>query len=187
MKGTGALPITNGSSKPRSLDVEMAKASSLSLATAVGPAKQRRSGGPGFFLSLFMFALSCVILAGIIFIALLTIRAEMESKQRSTLSKILKLTVSETLTLVSFAQGLLAVSITVVLIRALHYLQWGLSARKSGISYLEFLALSPTTLDWGSFLLIFGSASHWSARMWSGIRYVLTGNTPMVIDLTPWL
>jgi hypothetical protein len=162
------------SPKQRGWDAEAAKASYPSLSAPVSPAK-RRKGGPGFFFPLFMFVVSCAILATIFFIALLTIRAEMESEQRSNLSKPLKLSVSETLTLVSVAQGLLAVSITLVLIRALHFLQWGLSARESGISYLEFLALSPMTLDWGSIQLIFGSASRMSARMWSIVRYVLTG------------
>ena len=117
-----------------------------------------------------MLAISCVLLAAIIFISQLTAQAGQQSANRSALAEIHKLGVSETLTLVSLLQGLLAFSATIVLTQALHYLQWGLSLRAAGMPYLDFLALSPMTLDWGSLLLIVSSVSSPSSRMWSIVR-----------------
>jgi hypothetical protein len=141
-------------------------------AAAVSPAKGGTRPGPKIFLHFLVLAISCALLAAIVFIALLTIQAEQASGRGSALDNMLKLTVSQTLTLVSLLQGLLALSVTLVLTRAFHYLQWGLSARTSGLPYLDFLALSPMTLEWGLVLLFVSSTSFASARMWSGLRYV---------------
>jgi hypothetical protein len=128
--------------------------------------------GPTLLLPFVILTLAFVLLAGIIFTALLTDMAEQASRRGLPLSNMLKLGVSETLTLVSLLQGFLALSGTLVLTRALNYIKWGLSARPSGLPYLDFLALSPMTMEWGSLLLFVGSTSRPSARLWSGVRLV---------------
>ena len=151
--------------------------SESSLHSDKSPHKTKRKSQPqqekfkgAFWEPFLLFLAACILLGAIIFIALLTFQAEQASQQNSPLGNTLKLTVSQTLTLVSLLQGLLILDVTILLTRALLYLQWGLSARDSGLPYLDFLALSPMTLNGGSLLLIFSSASLGTARVWSSVR-----------------
>ena len=141
----------------------------LIMAGKIGKTSNRALG------VLFQFALlvlSSSIYICIIIIALATNWAQSTSDRSVALNKWLKVEVGTTITIVRVLQGLLSAFSSVLLGRSLLYLKWGVMQRRvpGGMAYKTFLALSPTTLDWGALQLIFRSASRGSARFWALFR-----------------
>jgi len=127
----------------------------------------------GVLSQLFVLILSSALYICIILIALATNWAISTSDRSSQLSQWLKVEVGTTITVVRVLQGLLSAFSSVLLGRSLLYLQWGViqwRRESGGISYKTLLALSPTTMDWGSLRLILGFASRLSTRFWALLR-----------------
>jgi hypothetical protein len=107
------------------------------------------------------------LLAAIVAIVRLTDQAQKISQQKGQLDGILTADVSTTLTLVRTLQGLLTISVTVLLSQCFTYIQWGFARHASGASYIRQLALSPTTTLWGTIrLMAHGSSAFWP-RVWA--------------------
>jgi len=130
--------------------------------------------GIGVLFQFLILILSSALYTCIILIALATGWAQSTSDKNVPLSKWFKVEVGTTITVVRVLQGVLSATSTILLSRSLLYLKWGLMRTHGddGIPYKTLLALSPTTLDWGSVKLILGFASRLSTRFWALLRYI---------------
>jgi len=121
--------------------------------------------------SFFLVFFATGFYVAIVIYARVTDWAESLSERKRRLTTGLEGDVSTTIAVVRVLQGLLLAASSFALTRSFYILQWGLMVRRpDGIPYTELLALSPTTLDWGSFR-IFTSRNAWSReRMWAGMK-----------------
>ncbi|KAK4448934.1 hypothetical protein QBC34DRAFT_352135 [Podospora aff. communis PSN243] len=140
-----------------------------------GKRETSRTQSPGVLLH-FCILFSCLATyICIILIAFATEWAQSASERGLPLGPWLRVEVGTTITVVRVLQGLLSATCTILLTRTLLYLKWSLIQRRGpqGIRYTTMLAISPTTLDWGSLRLIFASASRLPARFWALLRLSL--------------
>jgi hypothetical protein len=91
------------------------------------------------------------------------------SKKNLPLNTLAKIDSSTTLAVVRAAQGVLSVCMAFVLNEAFVLLLWMQMNTPKGLSYLSFLALSPSTMQWGIVRLFVSSASNAQDRIlaWS--------------------
>ncbi|KAK0622479.1 hypothetical protein B0T14DRAFT_494129 [Immersiella caudata] len=128
-----------------------------------------------FFLQ-FMILLFCIAAyVCIILIALASEWAQSASDRGQRLGPLLRVEVGTIITVVRVLQGLLSAASTVLLTQTLLHLKWSLLHRRGskGIRYKTMLALSPTTLDWGSLRLMLSSKSRLSTKFWALLRLSL--------------
>jgi hypothetical protein len=111
--------------------------------------------------------------------------AESVSGKRQRLTKGLQTDVSTTIAVVRVLQGLLLATSSFALTRSFAILQWSLMARAldNGISYHELLALSPTTLNWGAFRIVFHGSSRMKERVWSAFKCVHARSPEVVSNI----
>jgi hypothetical protein len=107
----------------------------------------------------------------IILVALATPWAEASFSRSERLNSWLLIDVSTTLTAVRILQGLIATTTSIALIRSFFCVEWFLLKKPNGLSYCSYLALSPTTLDWGTFRLIASPSASIHARLGGISRY----------------
>lgn len=110
------------------------------------------------------------LLATVITYVQATYAAEERSNRGRPLSELLKTDIGRTLTILRTSQGILSASVSLALQNAFVLLQWGQMHPPDGISYLNVLALSPTTGALGTFGLIKSSAPKISAKIWALLR-----------------
>jgi hypothetical protein len=108
----------------------------------------------------------------IIFIALSSEWAFRNDREATALSSWHKVEVGTTITVVRALQGLLSALSSALLARFLLYLKWGLIRRPNGVSFQSMLAVSPTTLDLGTYTLALAMGPRFSTRFWAVLRYV---------------
>lgn len=113
------------------------------------------------------FLLAICLLATVITYVQATYTAEERSNQGRPLSDLLKTDVSRTLTILRASQGILSALVSLALENIFFLLQWGQLRRPNGASYLNVLALSPTTGALGTLGLIKSSAPRISAKLWA--------------------
>lgn len=114
--------------------------------------------------------LSICLLAIVITYVQATYSAEEWSNQGHPLSDLHKTDVGKTLTILRLSQGILSASISMALQNVFVLLQWSQMHRSNGVSYLNVLALSPTTGALGALGLIKSSAPRISAKIWALLR-----------------
>lgn len=99
-----------------------------------------------------------------------TYAAEERSRRGRPLNGLLKTDVSRTLTILRASQGILSALVSLALGNVFLLLQWGQMHPPDGISYLNVLALSPTTGALGTLGLIRSPAPRISAKIWALTR-----------------
>lgn len=107
------------------------------------------------------------LLATVITYVQATYSAEKRSSRGQPLSHLLKTDVSRTLTILRTSQGILSALVSLALGNVFLLLQWNQMHPPDGISYLNVLALSPTTGALGTLGLIRSSAPRLSAKIWA--------------------
>lgn len=112
-----------------------------------------------------LFMLALCLLATVIIYVQSTYAAEESSRRGRPLSGLLKTDVSRTLTILRTSQGILSALVSLALENVFVLLQWGQIYPPGGISYLNILALSPTTGALGTFGLIRSSAPKVSTKL----------------------
>jgi hypothetical protein len=142
------------------------------VAVATSPRSGRSHAAAVLFQFSLLFLTSALYVA-IILIAVATKWAQASSSKSSALSAWLEIDVGTTITVVRILQGLLTGLSSVVFTRTLLYLKWGLVQKSGpvGLPYRTLLAMSPTTLGWGTIRLIFGPGSGFWTRFWALARY----------------
>ncbi|KAK4445907.1 hypothetical protein QBC34DRAFT_306007 [Podospora aff. communis PSN243] len=136
------------------------------------PKKGRGAGALARQLVKVLFATA--LLAALVFVVMLTDRAEVVSAEKGPLPSYLTLDVSITITIVRAMQGVLAAVVAMILSQSFSYLQWGfLRSSKGGAPYVRQLALSPTTSVAGTIRLIFHRATGGGPRLWGFFRLLL--------------
>lgn len=111
--------------------------------------------------------LSVCLLAIVITYVEATYSAEEWSNQGHPLSDLHKTDVGKTLTILRISQGILSASLSMALKNIFVLLQWSQMHRSNGVSYLNVLALSPTTGALGALSLIKSSATRISSKFWA--------------------
>lgn len=114
-----------------------------------------------------LFFLATCLLATVILYVEATYAAEERSNLGRPLSDLLKTDVSWTLTILRTSQGILSGLVSLALQNVFVLLQWSKMYPPDGTSYLNILALSPTTGALGTLGLIKSSAPKVSAKSWA--------------------
>jgi hypothetical protein len=138
------------------------------------PHKHSKSGSvlsPSNVWQFCLLAASSGVYVSIILYARSTDRAEAASEAGRPLTPFLKVGVGTTLTVVRVLQGILSAASAVALTRAMASLQWGLMAKPGGIPFRSLLALSTSTLDYGTARIIFSRSSEFVTRLEGAGRY----------------
>lgn len=112
-----------------------------------------------------LFILAMCLLATVITYVQSTYAAEESSRRGRPLSDLLKTDVSRTLTILRTSQGILSALVSLALENVFILLQWSQIHPPDGISYLNILALSPTTGALGTFGLVKSSAPKTSTKL----------------------
>lgn len=115
--------------------------------------------------------LAVCLLTTIITYVQATYAAEERSNRGRPLSDLLKTDVSRMLTILRTSQGILTASVSLALENVFILLQWNQLRRPNGVSYLNVLALSPTTGALGILGLIKSSAPRLPTKLWALSRY----------------
>lgn len=118
-----------------------------------------------------LWFLAICLLATIITYVQATYTAEERSNRGRPLSDLLKTDVGRTLTILRTSQGILSASVGLALENVFILLQWNQLHRPNGVSYLNFLALSPTTGALGILGIVKSSAPRLPTKLWALSRY----------------
>lgn len=121
---------------------------------------------------LVLSVLAICLLATVITYVQSTYAAEERSSQGRPLSNLLRTDVSRTLTILRASQGILSALLSMAVDNIFVLLQWSQIHQPDGISYLNILALSPTTGALGTLGLIKSSGPRISAKLWALSRSV---------------
>lgn len=116
---------------------------------------------------LFLTILATCLLAVVAIFVQATYAAEAKSDQKVPFGGLDKIDVSTTLAVLRAAQGVLSALTAIILKDCFVFLQWGMMDASSGLSYLTYLALSPTTQHLGTLGLIRSSASRLVSKVWA--------------------
>jgi hypothetical protein len=108
-----------------------------------------------------------IFLSVVIVLVQSTYSAQATSGRKAPLTPLMKINVSTTLTVVRAAQGILSGLMTVALQESFSYLQWAGVGRACGISYSDFLAMSPTTGFTGVVSIMWSSSVKMSSKIWA--------------------
>lgn len=109
--------------------------------------------------------LAMCLLATVIIYVQSTYTAEERSRRGRPLSDLLKTDVNRTLTVLRTSQGILSALVSLALENVFVLLQWGQIHPPDGISYLNILALSPTTGALGTLGLVKSSVPKTSTKL----------------------
>lgn len=114
--------------------------------------------------------LALALLAVVILFVQSAYVAVYRSNKNMPLNALAKINSSTTLAVVRAAQGVLYVCMTYVLNETFVLLLWLQMNSPKGLSYLSLLALSPSTMQWGTVRLFVSSASSAQDRIWAWLR-----------------
>lgn len=119
-----------------------------------------------FIIATLAFALLAIV---ILFVQSAYVAVDL-SNRNLPLNRLSKTDSSTTLAIVRASQGVLYICMTYVLNEAFMLLLWLQMNSPKGMSYLSLLALSPSTMQWGTVRLLVSSASNSQDRVWAWSR-----------------
>lgn len=121
-------------------------------------------------MKLILIVFSSALFAVIVWFVQTTLEAVTQSREKQRLSYVLRLDASISLTVLRLLQGALTLASSSALMGSLELIQYCLSARPDGLSYVEFLILSPATGLFGALRILFAIPVRVSHRLWALLK-----------------